>query len=297
MSGKRIISPDRPCDRPAKLLTFPFPGGDLTLHSLSTFSLLSSFSTQTKQSASLFALTTTIHSPPASPSARSTSTAPPATSAPEIHTTLALAARRRLLLFSWIDGAWLPPAELSLPHQIRGMAFDQSAGQTARRLVAGFSTGECGVVSLPPFANHQGRLPDGSALPPPTLGELFTPAVPVAAGGAGSAGLGAGASGSEGERDKAGPVGSKAKAGALGGLGSVMSLSGLGAGFGGLGIGGKKVDKNGVVAVPKSAGASGPKGKERARGQGEGSWLQGKEWGWEEEEDKDGEVLVVRESA
>lgn len=195
-------------------------------------------------------------------------------------------------MFSWIDGAWLPPAELSLPHQIRGMAFDQSGGPNARRLVAGFSTGEYGVVTLPPFPNHQGKLPDGSNLPPPTLGELFTPTVPVPS----SAGLSASTSLSvagagEGEKEKSAPVGSKAKAGALGGLGSVMSLSGLSTGFGGLNIGGKKVEKNGVVAVPRREG----KGKERAQEEG-ASWLDGKEWGWEDQGEGEGEVMVVRES-
>ena len=170
------------------------------------------------------------------------------------------------------------------------MAFDQSGGTHARRLVAGFSTGEYGVVSLPPFADHQGQLPDGSALPAPTLGELFTPALPAAASLSASISTGGGAFAAAAE-EKAGPVGSKAKAGALGGLGSVMSLSGLGAGFGGLNIGGKKVDKNGVVSVPKVGG----KGKERAH-QGEASWLEGNEWGWEEEGNKEGEVMVVRES-
>lgn len=169
----------------------------------------------------------------------------------------------------------MPPTEVSLPHQIRGMAFDES-NPAQRRLVAGFSTGEYGVIALPPFPNHEGRLPGGSPLPPATLGELFSPALP---------GLSTAPDATQGSA----PTTPATKAKALGGLGSVMSLSSLSTGLGGLAsLGSRKVDKNGVIAVPRSR----YKGKEL---EGEESWLEGKAWGWEEDS-VEGEVVVVRES-
>ncbi|ORY62729.1 hypothetical protein BCR35DRAFT_308965 [Leucosporidium creatinivorum] len=235
-------------------------GGDLTLHSLPTFALLSSFSAQSRGAASLFALSTYIHQPPAAPPRRSNTSraAPMAPSSPEIRTTLALACRRRLVLLAWIDGAWQTPSELALPHQIRGMAFDE------RKIVAGFSTGEYGIITLPAAK--------AAASEAPSLGELFTPTMPAV------------------EKAKAIPAG-------LGGLGNVMGLGALG----GLSLGAKKLEKNGVVAVPRAGkGKAKDDGGKSSDGATSGAWLWGKEWGWEDEEKeketKEGEVLVVREN-
>lgn len=151
--------------------------------------------------------------------------------------------------------------------------------------MAGFLAGEYGVVALSPFPNQEGRLPpDNGPLPPPTLGELFTPAVPLAAVVAEPIVP----PGREQPKGKAAALG-----GHLGGLGSVMSLSGLSTSFAAIG-GGKKVDKNGVVAVPRTVGG---KGKQVMKGEleGDGDWLRGREWGWEEDgEQAEGEVLAVR---
>lgn len=161
------------------------------------------------------------------------------------------------------------------------MAFGEG-GKGARKLVAGFSTGEYGIISLPA---------QGDANRVPALGELFSPPIPAAVVSA-IAGAAAppptassGALGSYGER--LGGLGGLAKA-----TGSVMGLSALGS----LSLGGKKVDKNGVVAVPRAV-ATGKKAV--GKGRDPGAWLWGKEWGWDEDEKsgKEDEVLVVRESA
>ncbi|GAA5999473.1 Vam6p [Rhodotorula paludigena] len=215
-------------------------GGDLALHSFPDFAVLSAFSSQTRASASLFALSTTVHH------VSSSSDAP---GIPEIHTTLAIACKRRLLLLSWVDGTWNPQQEVSLPHQIRGMAFE------GRRLVCGFSTGEYGVVTLPSPAGE-------GANAQPALGDLFSLPMPLA------------------ERPSRGALGGL-------GLGALTALS-------------KKLEKNGVVAVPKPS----HKGKlphrnaltESEKSDVAKAWLWGKEWGWPDEEDKDGEVIVVREN-
>ncbi|GAA5871131.1 hypothetical protein JCM1840_007600 [Sporobolomyces johnsonii] len=226
-------------------------GGDLILYSLPDLSLLSSFATQTRGTASLFALSTEIHHP--------SSTSP---GIPEIHTTLALACRRRLILLSWVDGTWNPQVEVSLPHQIRGMAFE------GRKIVAGFSTGEYGIVTLPPLEGKGA----GEA---PVLGELFSLPLPIAE-----------------KPTKTGVPG-------LGGLGGLGLGAGLGA-LSGLALG-KKLEKNGVVGVPKAKG-KGKMPQQSVVGAGEpenaeDAWLWGKEWGWEDEnQEKEGEVLVVRDN-
>ncbi|GAA5948447.1 hypothetical protein JCM10213_004425 [Rhodosporidiobolus nylandii] len=240
-------------------------GGDVTLHSFSDdFPVLSSFSAQTKASCSLFSLSTS-HRPSAS------------STLPQIHTTLALACRRRLLLLSWTDGTWNPLEEVSLPHQIRGMAF--VAG--GRRIVAGFSTGEYGGVSLPEVEGGKAE-----------LGELFHAPFP-------SASSVAAAHAAEAAKPGAAP---KAGFGSLSGLGGLSSaaLGGLSA-LPSLGVGGKKVEKNGVVAVPPPFR---PRSK-NAKGKGRGEvdveearrteWLWGEQWGWEEGAEEE-EVLVVRDN-
>ncbi|GAA5930252.1 Vam6p [Sporobolomyces koalae] len=225
-------------------------GGDVTLLSLPDLSPLSSFASQTKATCSLFALATEIHSQ-----------APDGV--PEIHTTLALACRRRLVIVSWIDATWNPLVEASLPHQIRGMAFERT------KLVAGFSTGEYGIITLTPGSRE-----------PPVIGDLFTLPLPASL-------------------DKP-STSSTTKA--LGNFG----LAGVGAGLGalsGLALG-KKLEKNGVVGVPRLK--SRAKGKlpqrstedEREEQQPEDDdWLWGAEWGWpRDSQEREREVLVVRDN-
>ncbi|GAA5922564.1 hypothetical protein JCM1841_006202 [Sporobolomyces salmonicolor] len=226
-------------------------GGDLILYSLPDLSLLSSFATQTRGTASLFALSTEIHHP--------SSTSP---GIPEIHTTLALACRRRLILLSWVDGTWNPQVEVSLPHQIRGMAFE------GRKIVAGFSTGEYGIVTLPPLEGKGA----GEA---PVLGDLFSLPLPIAE-----------------KTTKAGVPG-------LSGLGGLGLGAGLGA-LSGLALG-KKLEKNGVAGVPRAKGKAKMPQQIAARARepenAEDGWLWGEEWGWENEnQEKEGEVLVVRDN-
>ena len=149
------------------------------------------------------------------------------------------------------------------------MAFE------GRRIVAGFSTGDYGIVSLPPLEGKGA----GDA---PSLGDLFSLPLPIA--------------------EKASKAGGGS---ALGGLGT-FGLSGVGAGLGalsGLALG-KKLEKNGVVGVPRLKGKTG-KGKMPQRSasgtmseeKGETDWLWGKEWGWDDDKLEDvREVLVVRDS-
>ncbi|GAA5915260.1 hypothetical protein JCM8208_004517 [Rhodotorula glutinis] len=244
-------------------------GGDLTLYSFPDLAVLSTFASQTRGSATLFALSTEVHHPASQGDA---------SGIPEIHTTLALACKRRLLVLSWIDGTWSPQLEVPLPHQIRGMAFDQ------RRLVCGFSTGEYGVVTLPPLDTDVGA----ASRAQPVLGDLFSlplalPERPSRASAVpGLGGLSSGLSG-------------------LGGLGNVVSLGALNALA-------KKLDKNGVVGVPRPAAAPARKGKLPQRGgggnggdgskaEGDKAWLWGEEWGWDDESRKErGEVFVVRDN-
>lgn len=286
--------------QPPHLMFTVRTGGDLTLHALPSFELLSSFAAQTRAQASLFELSTVVRYPPppvrrANSNSAARHPGPPPPAPPEIYSTLAIASRRRLILFSWLDGTWLPPREVALPHQIRGMAFGESAG--ARKLLAGFSTGEYGIVSLPPLARTgTSTARNAAADTVPTLGDLFSPPIPPAvASAAAVAAAGPGSSlSSYGER-----FGGLAKATGtgLGGLGGLAKATGLGA-LANLSLGGSKLDKNGVVPVPRAvsrgkrvAGSSKDKPVDPA------AWLWGKEWGWAEErkEDED-EVLLVRES-
>ncbi|GAA5946072.1 hypothetical protein JCM3775_007212 [Rhodotorula graminis] len=253
-------------------------GGDLTLYSFPDLAVLSTFASQTRGSATLFALSTEVHHPaPASPSSDA------AAGVPEIHTTLALACKRRLLILSWVDGTWSPQLEVPLPHQIRGMAFDR------RRIVCGFSTGEYGVVTLPPLDNLS---PSSAAKAQPALSDLFSLPLAVperpsrASAVPGLGGLSSGLSG-------------------LGSLGNVVSLGALNALA-------KKLDKNGVVGVPRphavSAAAArkgklpqrgGAQGAEGDRAEGDTAWLWGEGWGWEDDGEARGEggqVFVVRDN-
>lgn len=176
-----------------------------------------------------------------------------------------------------------------------------------RKIVAGFSTGEFGIITL---GTLNSTTSGGNYTAPgsiATLGELFTPNIPTSvlpslslppisltnssipttttnSGMTSSLSLSSLSLGTYGER-----LGGLAKATSAG-LGGGLVLGGL-AKYGGLGMigGGKKVEKNGVVSIPRR------KGKEVERS-GAGSWLSNKDWGWEEEGDAEGEVLVTRES-
>ncbi|GAA6044405.1 hypothetical protein JCM8097_002743 [Rhodosporidiobolus ruineniae] len=253
-------------------------GGDVSLHSFSDLALLSSFAPQTKSTCSLFTLSTSLVPPPPSPSGGPTS------ALPQLHTSLALACRRRLLLLSWTDGAWDPLVELGLPHQIRGMSFVDDG----TRLVAGFSTGEYGIVSVD----------RGADKPKAELGELFSAPFPVATAESAAAASGNGGAAPTGKGSLRGAASSL-----TGGLGALGGLAGLGALPGALG---KKVEKNGVVGVPRRGVAERGKGKGVRRNGGDEEddaeertgWMWGKEWGWEDEEDggkAKEEVLVVRD--
>ncbi|KAI5477615.1 rab guanyl-nucleotide exchange factor [Pseudohyphozyma bogoriensis] len=256
-------------------------GGDLTLHQFPNFELLSTFAPQTRASASLFVLSTIIRN--ALPPPKRTSTQPPS-SAPEIHSTLAIACKRRLLLFSWIDGAWNPPSELALPHQIRGMAFGE--GEKQRKIVAGFSTGEYGIVSLPsPGKSAPAGGAGAGAGEGPTLGELFTPALPPALLAAASA-----------TSTSAAPAQASKSAG-LGGFGGLAKATGLGALASLSSLGGVKVEKNVVVPIPQKV-DKGKKVGDRGGNQEKdpAAWLSGKEWGWAEGQAGEQEVLLVREN-
>ncbi|GAA5832662.1 hypothetical protein JCM11251_001402 [Rhodosporidiobolus azoricus] len=237
-------------------------GGDVSLYSFSDFALLSSFTAQTRASCSLFELSTSIRSSTAS-------------EFPQIHTTLALACKRRLLLLSWTDATWNPIVEVSLPHQIRGMAFTEEG----TKIVAGFSTGEYGIITLSPQ-------PDDGGKATAELGELFHAPFPVAVESSSRVGSLRGATSLPGF-------------GALGGLGSAVGLGAL------PGALGKKLERNGVVAVPRKMGKGDGKGKAPARNAGgreekddrATSWLWGKEWGWDDNEaEMKHEVLVVRDN-
>ncbi|SCV73601.1 BQ2448_7527 [Microbotryum intermedium] len=275
-------------------------GGDLTIHSLPSLTLRSSFNQLTRATCSSIAHTTY-------------ATSAATTKQQEVHTLLALACRRRLILLSWSGtgaDAVASNKEIALPHQVRGMSFAEDEGEaaTALKLVLGFSTGEYGIVTVPkgkhsaesgsePAGKSKIRkVPPGSAAAPnsatgmaeqPVLGELFTPTSASAsskdvAPTSPSSAVAAGADG--------------VKSSALGSLGlGALSLSALTT---------KKIDKNEVVSIPRKrrkakrdGSEEGPEEDERRRTEEE--WLYAKEWGWDDQEGGKGvasKVLVVREN-
>lgn len=245
---------------------------------MTTFAPLSSFAPQTRAAASLFVLSTTVRHASTAPAVPSTSKNAIGDSSPEIHTTLAVACRRKLVLFNWIDAAWIAPQEVNLPHQIRGMAISETSN--GKKLVAGFSTGEYGIVSLQTASRTrdsvQATLGDLYNLPQPTI-------IPSSTSNSGaSTPLGLGALGSYGER-----LGK-----ATGGLAKVtMNYAALG----NLSLGAKKFDRNIVVAIGKGA----DKGKQVASDTiaNPAGWLWGRQWGWDSDDQQaEGDVFVARDS-
>lgn len=157
------------------------------------------------------------------------------------------------------------------------MAFDD------RRVVAGFSTGEYGVITLPSLRSAGLGIAEQ-----PVLGELFRPSVPVGSAAGEKSAWAGGGGGSGGSA-----------------LGGVMGLSSaLVGGLGmGMGMGGRKIEKNDVVAVPRLRSSEKEKGRARNAASGAdeiatspSAWLWGKDWGWDEKDEAGGEVVVVRES-
>ena len=175
---------------------------------------------------------------------------------------------------------WIPPLEVALPHQIRGMAFGE--GEQGKKLVAGFSTGEYGIVSLPSLSSTANAKDAPSQA---ILGELFTPTVPTGIAQSlqpSNAPSGLGALSHYGER-----FGGIAKA-----TGGLAKATGNVMGLGVLGMGTKKIEKNLVVAVGKGKASAVTKGEETSGTR----WLFAKEWGWETEDPNlAGEVVVARD--
>lgn len=244
-------------------------GGDVYLYDLPTLSLIMSLSTQTRSAASLFLLSTL--SPRASSAASDTDE-----TGSTIRTILAVACRRKLILFSWIDGIWITPIELALPHQIRGMDTIMKDGEM--KIVAGFSTGDYGIVSTSRAS----------------LSELFTPSIPSSILSASmtsnvtasTSNTPTNAGGSALER-----LGGLAKV--SGGLakatGTAMGLSSLGS-IANLSLSTKKIEKNDVIALGHNGRI---KGKEREK---RNQWMFGKSRRWEEDRGEDNEVIVIRDS-
>lgn len=127
-------------------------------------------------------------------------------------------------MFGWRDGQWQEPRDVSLPHQVRSIAFP-----LPHTLFLGFSTLEYGIIKLPSLANSS----SGAA----SLGELFKadfntpPPIAIATTSSGDAGNSA---------QSGTTLGAIPGLGALGGL---ASKTGGYIGFGGIG----KVERNAVV--------------------------------------------------
>lgn len=152
--------------------------GNLLLLDASTLQLQTSLSQHTKNQASLFALHSYVKPAAADESA-------PAA----IVTTLATAARRRLILFRWQDGDWQEPAEVTLPHQTRSLTY-----MTPSTLVLGLSDGSYAKVNIRNLTNPSlTSLPIADMIPKRStsqgaLGQ--SSASSLSAGGAFSGGLG-----------------------------------------------------------------------------------------------------------
>lgn len=153
--------------------------GDIFLHDLKTFKLLSNTHQWTKSQASLMTTKTSIlrqdrnglvldllpkmndqtPSPPPTSSSKSQSQSTeeqikqaesqePVTSdlnsgVPVILTLLAVPCKRRLILFAWKDAQWITPKEIPIPHQARSVVFS-----TSLQIFIGYSTGEYAQIKL-----------------------------------------------------------------------------------------------------------------------------------------------------
>lgn len=128
-------------------------------------------------------------------------------------TSVAIAARRRLILLRWHDAQWLPPTDVALPHQARSLAY-----MTPSTLVFGFSDGSYAKLALRDYNNlHLAELP---------ISDLFNKKHASAASAAAAA----------------------SHAGSTGGLGSFGGLALKTGGY--MGLGGR-VAKNDVLSAAK----------------------------------------------
>lgn len=175
-----------------------------------------------------------------------------------------------------------------------------------RKILAGFSTGEYGFITLPKL---------GSTGSNATLGALFHPTIPgsvlseftnLAAASSTTAvsnpaqNIGGAPLSTASSTSTLPPSASYSDrfgfASKLTNLSNLSNLGNLSLGLGGLGMGmglaSKKVEKNNVVALPGLKG----KGKEVKRNGRE--WMQGNNWGRSDDDNdgEDGGLLVIRES-
>jgi hypothetical protein len=255
-------------------------GGDVGLYDVSTLSIIMSLSGQTRSAASLFVLSSTSSLAPstAAPSSRRTpstsSNIPISDETSRLRTILAVACKRKLILFHWVDKIWITPTELTLPHQIRGMDFlEPGPVKGTTKIMAGFSTGDYGVVSL------------GSNSTIPVLGELFSPGIPSTLVTSTPSSTTISSSPSAATVPSGGAL---ERLGGLAKVTNVMKLSSLG--MGNLSLSSKKLERNEVIAVRKSH------GKGRAEVNARIDWMFKREWGWEEDKLDEREVLVLRDS-
>jgi len=164
---------------------------------------------QTKSQANVFALDSSV---------QSSYTSRGNTPIPIVVTYLAVACRRKLVLFSWRDSQWCEPKEIGLPHQVRSMTFP-----AANQLVLGYSDASYGKLLIPAI-NSKDQL---------TLSELFT-----------SESL---ASAAQAATSHANESQKNSLALGLGGLGGLALKTGGYMGLGGIG----RVTKNQVLSTGK----------------------------------------------
>ena len=251
LSGAPAIA----CGVCASSLTWAPTAGDVTLHELPSFALIASFSPHTKGAASHFSISSNVSKVDGR--------------APEIHSTLAAACRRRLVLLRWLDGEWRTPHEVALPHQIRSMSFASSERTRQINLVAGFSTGEYGIVYMPSTSSS------GSAASQPTLSELFVPRIPQSSAPAQSS-----------TQDSPTATSAPSTSFGLGSFGKSANIF-----SGALALGGRKLAENRVALVPRWKGKRPARENERA---GAVAWLYDDHLWVNGEDDLEDQVLVVR---
>ncbi|KAH9823872.1 hypothetical protein DFH28DRAFT_1216235 [Melampsora americana] len=143
--------------------------GDIFLHDIKTFKLLSNTHQWTKSQASLISLKTSIlrqnhrgllldyqiqsnlsegEEAEAEEEQQPISADHPITSdlnsgLPIILSLLAVPCKRRLILFAWKDAQWINPKEIQIPHQARSVVFS-----TPLQIFIGYSTGEYATIKL-----------------------------------------------------------------------------------------------------------------------------------------------------